>query len=143
METRTYICHYCRKDYVPKRRGVQKFCSNSCRVRTHQLKNKKPKVTEVTTGNNTKTDKAKIEQMSLAGVGNSLGGNLAAQGLISLFTKEENKPATKGDLATLASRLKRYHQIKNLPPNHQGQIPNFDLYTGEIVYFGRSLSFKN
>ncbi|MFY9241676.1 MAG: hypothetical protein WAO74_01470 [Polaribacter sp.] len=143
METRTYECQYCRKDYVPKRRGVQKFCSNSCRVRSHQLKNKKPKGTEVTTGNNTKTDKTKIEEMSIAGVANSLGGNLAAQGLISLFTKEENKPATKGDLLKLAASLKRYHQVKNLPPNHLGQIPNFDLYKGEIVYFGLSLSFKN
>ena len=143
METRTYQCQYCRKEYVPKRRGVQKFCSDSCRVRSHQLKSKKPKGEEITIANNIKTGKTKIEEMSFAGVGNSLGGNLAAQGLISVFTKDENKPATKGDVLNLAASLKRYHKIKNIPPNSMGQFPYFDLHTNRVVYLRHKLPFKN
>ena len=105
METRTYECQYCRKGYVPKRRGVQKFCSNSCRVRTHQLKNKKPKGTEVTTGNNTKTDKTKIEQMSLAGVGNAAAAMFGVKIITDLLTKFENKQATKQDIIQLKLKL--------------------------------------
>lgn len=36
MESHHYTCHYCQKEFVPKRRKVQKFCSTSCRVRHHQ-----------------------------------------------------------------------------------------------------------
>ncbi|UAM99103.1 hypothetical protein K8354_04565 [Polaribacter litorisediminis] len=60
-----------------------------------------------------------------------------------LFTPEENKPATKGDVLKLAASLKRYHKIKNLPPKLTGQIPYFDLHTSEIVYLPLRISFNN
>ena len=95
METRTYECQYCRKEYVPKRRGVQKFCSDSCRVRTHQLKSKKPKGEEITIANNIKTGKTKIGQMSLAGAGNAALAMFGVNIITDLLTKFENKQATK------------------------------------------------
>ncbi|WP_460615753.1 hypothetical protein [Hymenobacter seoulensis] len=27
----TLVCRHCHKDYVPAKRGTQKFCSGSCR----------------------------------------------------------------------------------------------------------------
>lgn len=104
METRTYECQYCRKEYVPKRRGVQKFCSDSCRVRTHQIKNKKTNVAEVTI-EKTKTDKTKIEQMSLAGVGNAALAMFGVNIITDLLTKFENKQATKQDVIQLKLKL--------------------------------------
>ena len=36
METYLYTCKHCNKEFRPTRRGVQKFCSDSCRVGHHQ-----------------------------------------------------------------------------------------------------------
>ena len=94
-----------KKSMYPKGRRVQKFCSNSCRVRSHQLKNKKSKSTEVTTGNNIKTDKTKIEQMSLAGVGNAAAAMFGVKIITDLLTKFENKQATKQDVIQLKLKL--------------------------------------
>tara|TARA_R110002126_G_scaffold291794_2_gene458719 strand:- start:11118 stop:11516 length:399 start_codon:yes stop_codon:yes gene_type:complete len=104
METRLYECHYCKKEYLPKKRGVQKFCSNSCRVRSHQLKNKKTNVGEVTI-EKTKTQKTKIEQMSLAGVGNAAAAVFGVNIITALMTKFENKQATKQDIIQLKLKL--------------------------------------
>jgi hypothetical protein len=105
METRTYQCQYCRKEYVPKRRGVQKFCSDSCRVRTHQLKSKKPKGEEITIANNIKTEKTKIEKMSFAGVGNAAAAMFGVNIVTDLMTKFENKQATKQDIIQIKLKL--------------------------------------
>jgi hypothetical protein len=67
-------------------------------------------------------------------VANAAIGSGLADLLINVFTPEENKPATKGDILKLAANLKRYHKIKNLPINLQGQIPYFDLIHGIVVY---------
>ena len=104
METRLYECYYCKKEYLPKKRGLQKFCSNSCRVRSHQLKNKKTNVAEVTK-EKTKTEKTKIEQMSLAGVGNAAAAMLGFTIITDLMTKFENKQATKQDVIQLKLKL--------------------------------------
>lgn len=58
------------------------------------------------------------EIMSFAGVGIAAAGSLVAEGFVNVFTKEENKPASKGVILKLAVSLKRYHKIKNLPLNH-------------------------
>lgn len=105
METRTYECHYCKKEFVPKRRRVQKFCSNSCRVGSHQLKNKKSNESEVSKVDNLKTEKIKIEHMSIAGVGNAAAGMLVAKIITDLMTKFENKQATKQDMIQLNLKL--------------------------------------
>lgn len=138
METRTYECQYCKKEYVPKRRKVQRFCSNSCRVRSHQLRNREVKLSKPIP----KKDKTKIDQISAAGAGNAALGCLIVKVGTNILTKEENMPATKKDIKELTSSLKRYHKIKNLPLNEFGQTPYFDLEKGEIIYLGISLPFK-
>ncbi|GGZ67242.1 hypothetical protein [Algibacter mikhailovii] len=140
-----YTCKYCYKEFIPKRRGVQVFCSNSCRSKNHHQKiTAKKKLLNTTTKNNTlvtvpekspPTDKGKIETMSLAGVGNSTAGNIIANKLQNAFTPLENRPATKGDLKMLANKItKRYHPVNNLPHRSDGALPYFDLQTNEIVY---------
>ena len=114
MEERNYICQYCKKEYIPKRRRVQKFCSNSCRVGSHQLKNRKLKNGLIKKGSNQISEKTKIDKMSIAGVGNAAVGSLAADAVKTIFTKEENKPLTKRDLKELFLKLDEIQKsIKN------------------------------
>lgn len=134
MESRNYICNYCRKEYIPKRRGVQKFCSNSCRAGSHKLEKKKSKTGLVPAPQTVKSENTKIEEMSLAGVGNAMVGTFGAELLKSILTKEENKPATKGDLKLLSSKLERFQIIKNMNPNFNGQKAYYDNQQKIIVY---------
>ena len=133
METRMYVCLYCKKEYLPKRRRVQKFCSESCRSNSHQLK-KKLNQQLVPTKTKTDQESIKVDKMSLAGVGNSVAGTLAVEGLKSLFTSEGNKPATKSDIKNLERRFNRYLEIKNIPRNIQNQIPYYDSVQKVVVY---------
>ncbi|WP_047547277.1 hypothetical protein [Psychroserpens sp. Hel_I_66] len=133
-----YICKYCYQEFTPKRRRVQKFCSNTCRSKAHHARKTK-KVSGIT-----KSEKLSVpdnipapkkEGMSMAGVGNAATGTLAAQALTKLFTKESNKPATKGDLIQLVEKLNgRYHLITNMNPNFKGEYPYFDLVDGILIY---------
>ncbi len=130
-----YECHYCKKEYLPKKRGIQKFCCNSCRVRSHQLKKKSnDELTTNKTNCKSNLEKIKVEKMSLAGVGNSVAGNIAVEGLKALFIKEENKPATKLDIQKLEERFKRYLEINNLPRNINNQKPFYDSLLKSVVY---------
>ena len=72
--------------------------------------------------------------MSLAGVGNAAAGTLMVDVLKTVFTKEENKPATKKDLLDLTSKLERYQEIKNLTNDTFGQRPYYDNIQRIIVY---------
>jgi hypothetical protein len=135
MSLNLYTCDYCHTEYVPTRRGVQRFCKASCRTRAHQVKNQsklgspvkeKKKKKKLTVG--------KIEKMSVAGIGNATVGNLASDFVQNIFTREENKPATKGDLAKVISHLERFQFIKNLSLNEYNQQPYFDLETKNIIY---------
>ena len=38
LEPKHYTCNYCQQNFVPKRRRVQKYCSNSCRSSAYQLR---------------------------------------------------------------------------------------------------------
>ena len=133
MENNQYQCNYCRKEYIPKRRRIQKFCSVSCRVSSHQLKNKNSKKELITSDNNL-PKKTTVDKMSLAGVGNSAAGTLMVDVLKNVFTKEENKPVTKKDLLDLTSKLERYQEIKNLTNDTFGQRPYYDNIQRIIVY---------
>ena len=131
MENYKYRCHYCQKKYVPTRRYVQKYCSSSCRVKAHYHRNK-----ETTTAIAPKNNKpAKVDKMSLAGVGNAAVGNLTADLIKTILTRDEHKPATRADIRSLSEKIKRFHRIKNLAPRHDGGIPYFDMETKKLVYF--------
>jgi len=133
-----YTCKYCFKEFEPKRRRVQKYCSNTCRSKAHHARQTKShflatKPTEVSVPNNMPSPSKK--SMSMAGVGNAAAGTLAADAIKTLLTKESNKPATKGDLSQLLEKLNgRYHLINNMPPNFRGEYPYFDLVEGVVVY---------
>jgi hypothetical protein len=129
MENYLYTCGYCSKEYKPSKRIKQKYCSASCRVRAFKIRNAKV--------NNLPTKKTsnKIEQMSLAGVGNATAGVLAVNLVTNLLTKEENKPATKKDLKNLMSSLKqRYYPIVNIPIRIDGAKPYYDTQTNRLIY---------
>jgi len=140
MEHHTYQCNYCKKDYIPKRRRLQKFCSASCRVGSHQQNNKlkqqqqQQQLLPKTESNNTLLQKMKVTEMSLAGVGNSLLGVAAVEVAKSLLIKSENKPATKADLEKLSSRLERFQEIRNMSKNMLGKKPFYDNVLKGVVY---------
>ena len=132
MDNYYYLCQYCGKNYIPTRRVVQKYCSNSCRTRAYQMRN--PKAT-LSVSNPKKVEPTKIEKMSIAGVGNAAVGTLAVNALTSIFTSEENKPATKKDLKNMIGAINgRYHPIRNLPMRNDGALPIYDFETQEVIY---------
>lgn len=145
METQFYACKYCFKEFEPKRRRVQKYCSDTCRSKAYHVR----QLNNTADKNNTATtevqkpmslpplpSKTKIDQISLAGVGNAALGQLAVNSLKAIITSENNKPATKGDLNKLLEKLNnRYHLIKNYPPQPDGALAYFDLQTNELVFF--------
>lgn len=136
MDNFHYQCHYCGKQYTPRRRYKQLFCSNSCRVNSFN-KNKNKSLDIPSTKLTTDTHKpVQIEKISWAGVGNSAAGTLATNAITHIFTKEENRPATKKDVREIIAALKqRYFIVKNLKPNFDGSIPYFDIQTSTITYF--------
>ena len=134
---KTEICLHCNDDYIPKRRGVQKFCSKSCKSRYWYLKqNKKELIVQSETGvvtNETKTDK-----MSWGGVGNSAVGTIIGNATTRLLTPEEKKPATKKDIEELKSLISdRYLPINNLNNDPMGRLPYYDVESGDLVYLYR------
>ncbi len=139
MDKFLYQCQYCGKEYKPNRRHKQIFCSNSCRTNSH-IRNKKLK-SLTTSENNIKVVKPnQIEKMSWAGVGNAAAGSVIAEGLINIVKKvasnEEDKPATKKDIAILSKAIKkeRYYPITNIPLRVDGAKAFFDMETLTYIY---------
>ncbi|NEV94843.1 hypothetical protein G3567_11875 [Psychroflexus sp. YR1-1] len=128
MENYHYICRYCKKEFIPKRRKVQKFCSTSCRVRSHQLSQKFNKPAKLN------AEKTKIDQVSAAGVVNAALGTTAADLVKNLLTPEQSKSATKADLRRLEELLQRYHKVENIKSLSDGRAPYFDMQMKRIVY---------
>ncbi|MFY0712766.1 hypothetical protein J1D01_03750 [Seonamhaeicola sp. NFXS20] len=132
-----YTCQYCYQEFVPKRRRVQKYCSNTCRSKAyHERKTKGnlPVTSEEKLPKSENTEQK--DSMSLSGVGNAAAGSLLADGIKALVTKNDNKAATKGDIKELINKLtSRYYEVKNIPPRSDGAIPYFDIETNMIVYF--------
>lgn len=146
MENFLYTCQYCSKQYEPRRRGVQKYCSNSCRNKAYfkrnaQQSNSKTKAdSSVAVDDNTPL---KVEKMSLSGVGNAAAGAALNDALRSVFTSDENKPATKADIHKILDKIQldRYQPINNLPLNEFGQSPFYDLETKTVVYISLKMPF--
>ena len=138
MENYLYTCQYCSKQYKPNRRKKQKYCSNSCRTRAFMIKNGNSAILPV---KNKKADNpTKIEQMSLAGIGNAAAGTLAVTALTSLLTNTQDKPATKGDINNLLHQItQRYYPILNSVQGKDGTKPFYDMDTKTIVYLKHAL----
>lgn len=138
MDRYSYTCQHCGKDYIPNRRGVQKYCSNSCRTRAFVLRNTRTGLNLPSETLETKKKAApiKIDKMSAAGVGNVLAGVAIMKIGESIFTSDANKPATKNDLKNLEAKIsKRYYPVKNLINDGNGNSPYFDTLHCCIVYF--------
>ncbi|WP_372744155.1 hypothetical protein [Lutibacter sp.] len=146
----TEICLQCNEHYVPTRKGVQKFCGASCRSRYWFIHNQKSTVPQklqsekseliVQSSIESEQKPTKIEEVSLAGISNAaLGTILANSGTAfvkSRFTKEEDKPATKGDLKKLEDLInKQYFEVYNVSPDIYGRRAYFDMATSKIVYY--------
>lgn len=135
-QSKYYVCNYCHTEYIPKRRGVQKYCSNSCRSNACRVRNSEINKLDSIKPTNTKISNKSANQMSLAGVGNATTGALLADGLKALFTSADNTAATKGDLKLLTEKLLgRYHLVKNIPLNINGEQPYYDMVNKVVVYF--------
>jgi hypothetical protein len=135
MDTFLYTCHYCGKEYQPKRRFKQRFCSNSCRVNSF---NRKKEMGLSIPQKESQIDKPlQIEKMSMAGVANAtvgaVAGTVAVNLITSLLTNEENKPATKKDVMNIIKQNKRFHLVKNVPCK-LGYNAFYDMQTQSIVY---------
>ena len=134
MDTYLYNCQYCGKEYKPNRRHKQKFCSNSCRANFFTKKKKN----ELALNPNKEIETQKplqIERMSWAGVGNAVAGTLAVNAITSVFKKDDDQHATKGDIKKILTTLKqRYQPVKNLGIRPDGAKPFYDINTNEIVY---------
>ena len=137
MEQHHYTCQYCAKQYIPRKRKRQKYCSNSCRARAYQIKNSKISLAKPETSK-PENQLQKIDKMSWAGVGNAAAGTLAVNALSSILTREENKPATKKDIKEIKTILsKRYHEVLNMELDGYGNEPFYDMETKTIVYLKR------
>jgi hypothetical protein len=137
---KTEICIHCGGDYIPKRRGVQKFCSNSCRSRHWLLKQPQIKVPAITEELKNQLPNIKSEPkkdaMSFAGVGNAVAGVAAVEVAKSIFTPEDNKPATKKDIKEIKSLISnRYLPVNNLGNDGFGRRPFYDVETGNVEFF--------
>ncbi|HDZ07214.1 hypothetical protein LCGC14_0559750 [marine sediment metagenome] len=137
---KTEICKYCGDDYIPKRRGAQKFCSNSCR--SLNWKNNQPIQELKVPVANSKDEEPIIaekpslqEKMSLAGIANAAVGVAAVELAKDFVTPYANKPATKKDIEDLKAFLKsRYFLVKNMRRDIHGRQAYFDIVTGNIIY---------
>lgn len=132
MDNNLYTCQRCGTYFLPKRRGIQIYCSDSCRSRAYQLRQPKSEVIQ----NPKPEEPTQIEKMSMAGIGNNIAGTAIVKLAEHILTPEANKPATKGDLKNLESKLiTKYYPIKNMNPNHLGQKPYFNVQLGLVEYY--------
>ncbi len=137
-----YYCEYCGDQYVPKRRGVQKFCSTSCRTLQWRKNNadKREQLLPVAPSNEPQISKApeketRKESISLAGVANAAIGNFTVDFVKKKLTSKADMPATKRDIQEVKALLKeRYLLIKNINKDPRGRSAYYDMLTSEMVY---------
>ncbi|WP_111710144.1 hypothetical protein [Lutibacter citreus] len=148
MEKQLYTCEFCQKKFEPTRRKAQKFCSATCRSKNHHHKNKKSNSVSQEKSKNTSKSKKKgknqIDKVSTAGVTNAFLGTMASDASLAalkkIFTPEENKPATKGDIQELKNLINtRFFLAQNVNPDPYGKIAYFDIATNKIVYYNEQL----
>ncbi|WP_034889660.1 hypothetical protein [Gillisia sp. Hel_I_29] len=137
MDNHLYICNYCSAEYKPKKRGIQKFCSTSCRVNAFKLRQK---VKGIELPHQSKDDdyihNSYKEKVNTAGIINSAIGAGAVELSKAILTRPENKPATKKDIQDLVSKIQeRYQHVNNMPTNARGERPFFDSTTRNVLYF--------
>ncbi|WP_317674037.1 hypothetical protein [Lutibacter sp. TH_r2] len=145
MEKQYYTCQFCQEEFIPKRRKVQKFCSDTCRNKNHYHKNNNVKKEPIEILNEPieaeEKKKNKVEEMSTAGIGNAALGSLTGIAIVELLkkflTSFENKTATKGDIENLLKGLnQRYFPVVNVAPRFN-KSTYYDKQTGKIVFYDK------
>jgi len=147
MEKHLYICKFCQKEFEPKRRKAQKFCSATCRSKNYNHKHKvvdktlNEEISETISAK--EINKNSIEKMSASGVGNAALGTLLAETATALekkaYTQLENKPATQKDNPELKDLINtRYFEVHNIKPDTWGRKAYFDLSTCKILYLDKN-----
>tara|TARA_R110000765_G_scaffold420632_2_gene525811 strand:- start:98 stop:520 length:423 start_codon:yes stop_codon:yes gene_type:complete len=137
---KTEICMYCGGDYVPKRRGAQKFCSNSCRSlnwkNNQRIKGSKvPDVVSIDEKPMIPEKPSLQEKMSLAGIGNAAAGIAVVEIVKNIATPNASKPATKKDIEDLKMFIKsRYFLVRNIGRDIHGKPAYYDIITGNIIH---------
>ena len=136
MENYEYKCHYCGKTYVPRRRYVQRFCCTSCRVNAFKRRIKSSSIEPSKGLSMPQKERMKEEQkINLAGIGNAAIANVVTDFTKNVLTREENKPATKGDLWAILNRnQQRYLPVSNAPRRSDGALPFYDNMTRTVIY---------
>jgi len=80
-------------------------------------------------------DNSYEEKVNAAGIINSALGTGIANGVQAVFTKPENKPATRKDIQDLISQVKeRYIPVMNMPQHADGTKPYYDTVQKAILY---------
>ncbi|WP_179346449.1 hypothetical protein [Winogradskyella ursingii] len=135
----TDFCDYCGAEYEPQRRGVQRFCSNSCRSRKWQLKQKNDQLTIIDEAKVPVTEPSKPmakTKITTAAIGNAAIGTAAVDLTKHLLTPEPKRNATKEDVRKLSSIIKgqRYFPVRNMALDHLGRNPLYDIETETIIY---------
>ena len=135
MEKFEYNCHYCGKSYVPKRRYVQQYCCTSCRVNAHKRRTKSLTINSEKSLSLPQNEAENKQKINMAGIGNAAIANMATDLAKNFFTREENKPATKGDIQALINQSqKRYLPVKNAPQKNDGTMAYYDCENNIVIY---------
>lgn len=74
METRLYVCEYCKKYFLLARRNPQKFCLITCKSSSHHQKTKTSNKL-ITNNPENQTKKTSIGKMSFTRPGNATIGS--------------------------------------------------------------------
>lgn len=73
--------------------------------------------------------------INLAAIGNAAIANLTTDFAKQILTKEDNKPATKGDLkALITQNQERYLPVANAPQKSDGTKAYYDRVTRDVIY---------
>lgn len=141
METFKYYCNYCQKEYVPKRRGIQKFCSNSCRSRSHQIKKKTSNYLAKTKSELKEKEQQQNQyqpKVNLPDITNTVIGVTIVELIKNALASFQNKTVTKADIQRLENIVKnnsqRYFLVKNQNMRYYGKFPYFDIETQTVVH---------
>ena len=137
MENYEYICHYCGKTYVPRRRYVQRFCCTSCRVNAFKRRIRSSSADSVKGLSLPQKEGVKDEQkINLAAIGNAAIANVFTDFTKNVLTREENKSATKGDIWAFVNQQsqQRYLPVRNAPNRNDGTAAFYDTVLKQVVY---------
>lgn len=135
MEKGKYKCVLCENEFEPTKRGLQRFCTSKCRKKYHYHLTKKVglfpaqlKATEIVVAEK----KNKIEEMSMAGVGNAAIGSFAAIAATELAKNIFAAPKPK--LNDEVNNNQRLLPVLNLAKRPDGSRPFFDVKQQILIY---------